>query len=136
MSRYLLDTNIVSAYLGASALAIRLVGPWIATGEAATSILVYAEVNEYFKRRPNYSAHHRALKTLLRIVTPYPLTLRALDRYSDIRLHLRPLNQLIGDVDTLIAATALVRGLTVVTADAHFQRVPGLSVQLISRTQL
>jgi tRNA(fMet)-specific endonuclease VapC len=36
----------------------------------------------------------------------------------------------IGDVDTLIAATALRHGLTVVTADdRHFQRVPGLRIR-------
>ncbi len=42
----------------------------------------------------------------------------------------------IGDVDTLIAATALVRGLTVVTTDKDFLRVPGLLVQLVDRNTL
>ena len=40
--------------------------------------------------------------------------------------------QLIGDIDTLIAATALERNLTVVTIDMDFQRVPGLQVMLLS----
>lgn len=40
---------------------------------------------------------------------------------------------LIGDVDTLIAATALERNLTVVTLDQDFTRVPGLRVQLLER---
>ncbi len=40
---------------------------------------------------------------------------------------------LIGDIDTLIAATALDRGLTLVTADADFQRVSSLSVLLLTR---
>lgn len=40
---------------------------------------------------------------------------------------------LIGDIDTLIAATALERNLTVVTIDADFQRVPGLNVLLLPR---
>jgi predicted nucleic acid-binding protein len=34
-------------------------------------------------------------------------------------------------VDTLIAATALERNLTVITADHDFKRVPGLSVHLL-----
>ena len=38
---------------------------------------------------------------------------------------------LVGDVDTLIAATALERNLTVVTLDQDFTRVPGLRVQLL-----
>jgi predicted nucleic acid-binding protein len=39
----------------------------------------------------------------------------------------------IGDVDTLMAATALERNLTVITLDQDFTRVPGLRVQLLER---
>ena len=38
---------------------------------------------------------------------------------------------LIGDVDTLIAATALEPNLTAITADHEFKRVPELSVHLL-----
>src|SRR5438067_13506504 len=131
MKRYLLDTPILNAYFFAVPVAVALVSPWVGNNEAATSVLVFAEVNEFLKGKPNYPQHYRALRTLLRTVSPYPLTLRSLDRYGDIRRHLRPMNQLIGDVDTLIAATALMRGLTVVTTDTDYQRVPGLSVQLV-----
>jgi predicted nucleic acid-binding protein len=37
-------------------------------------------------------------------------------------------------MDTLIAATALERKLTVITYDKDFQRVPGLKVTLLSRS--
>ena len=40
---------------------------------------------------------------------------------------------LIGDVDALIAATALERGLTLVTMDTDFQRVSDLNVLLLPR---
>jgi predicted nucleic acid-binding protein len=43
---------------------------------------------------------------------------------------------LIGDMDTLIAATALVHGLTVITIDSDFARVPGLSHQVLTLAQL
>jgi predicted nucleic acid-binding protein len=39
---------------------------------------------------------------------------------------------LIGDMDTLIAATALEHRLTVVTTDAHFLRVPDLEVMMVA----
>jgi predicted nucleic acid-binding protein len=60
------------------------------------------------------------------------------DRYAQIRRQLRPPHGpgLIGDIDTLIAATALERDLTVVTIDTDFQRVPGLEVMLLTRSQL
>jgi predicted nucleic acid-binding protein len=43
---------------------------------------------------------------------------------------------LIGDLDTLFAATALERDLTVVTLDPDFQRVPSPKVMLLTRSQL
>jgi predicted nucleic acid-binding protein len=70
---------------------------------------------------------------LLREVYPYFLTYAILERYADIRRAMRPPHGagLIGDVDTLIAATALERNLTVITADHGFKRVLGLSVHLL-----
>lgn len=78
------------------------------------------------------------LRALLGEVTPYKLTYPILERYADLRRAMRPPHGpgLIGDVDTLIAATALEHGLTVVTLDSDFQRVPGLSVMLLTRAML
>lgn len=103
--------------------------------EATTSIMVYGEVVEYIKPRPNYLAHQEALKQLLRAVYPYFLTYPIVERYAAIRLALRPPHGdgLIGDVDTLIAATALERDLTIVTVDSDFTRVPDLKFILLDR---
>jgi predicted nucleic acid-binding protein len=43
---------------------------------------------------------------------------------------------LIADINTLIAATALERNLTVVTIGTDFQRVPDLKVILLSPTTM
>jgi predicted nucleic acid-binding protein len=43
---------------------------------------------------------------------------------------------LIGDIDTLIAATAMEHGLTVVTLDSDYVRVLGLSVMRLERRDL
>jgi PIN domain len=43
---------------------------------------------------------------------------------------------LIGDIDTLIAATALEYDLTLVTTDSDFVRVPGLNLILLDRITL
>ena len=106
--------------------------------EAATSIVAYGEVIEYIKALPNFARRHQALRTLLREVYPYFLTYRILERYAEIRRQLRPPRGrgLIGDMDTLIAATALERNLTVVTIDSDFGRVPGLKVRLIPKEEL
>jgi tRNA(fMet)-specific endonuclease VapC len=50
-------------------------------------------------------------------------------RFAQIRGQLRRQGQLIGDMDVLIAATALHHGLVLVTANRrHFDRVPNLMV--------
>src|SRR5229473_1780167 len=130
MRRYLLDTTPLTAYLYTRQSAISLIRPWILNEEAATSILVYAEVIEYIKGSPNFAAQRQQLRVLLGAITPYFLTYTILERYADIRRSLRPPHGqgLIGDIDTLLAATALERGLTVVTTGSDFERVPQLKV--------
>lgn len=96
--------------------------------------MAYAEVIEYIKGRPNFPLHRTALRTLLREVTPYFLTYAILERYADIRRQIRKPHGPgpIGDIDTLIAATAMERDLTLVSTDSDFERVPGLKLMLVS----
>jgi predicted nucleic acid-binding protein len=138
MRRYLLDTGPLGAYLQGRQAVVNLVGPWLRQHEAATSILAYAEVVEYLKGFPDFVSLHTQLRRLLRHIYPYFLTYRILERYADLRRSLRPPHGpgLIGDIDTLIAATALERNLTVVTIDTDFQRVPNLRVILLSRATM
>ncbi len=133
MKRYLLDTNVLGAYLQGQSGALSLARSWIHNDEAATSIVVYGELTEYLKSFPDFSSHQAALRTLLRKVRPYPLTYALLEQYADLRRAMRPPYGpgLIGDIDTLIAATALHYGLTLVTTDGDFTRVPGLSLMHI-----
>jgi predicted nucleic acid-binding protein len=135
---YLLDSNILAAYLLGKQGAERLAHAWVRNEEAATSILVYGEVYEYLKGLPNMSIRLIALHTLLKKVCPYPLSYSSLEQYAEIRRAMRPPNGpgLIGDIDTLIAATALDNGLTLVTTDSDFTRVPKLSVMHIPRATL
>jgi predicted nucleic acid-binding protein len=128
----------LAALLHARPKAAELITPWIIRREVTTSILAYAEVVEYIRGLPYFGHHHGALRTLLRGIYPYFLTYSILDRYAEIRRLLRPPfgRGLIGDIDTLVAATALERHLTVVTADADSQRVPGLDVIILSREEL
>ncbi len=71
MRKYLLDTPLVSALLNNRPGAVALVSPWISANEAATSVLVYAEVIEYIKPSSRYSQYYPALHNLLAGVYPY-----------------------------------------------------------------
>ncbi len=132
MKKYLLDTSVVAGYLLARAKAIQLVRPLLAQEEAATSLLVYGEVAEYVKQFAEFAAYKASLETLLEQISPLPLTYAILERYADIRRTLRPRRQAIGDIDTLIAATALEHNLTIVTIDRDFARVPNLKMNLVN----
>ena len=135
MRRYLLDSTPLAAYMNGRQSARTLIDPWLRDSEVTTSVLVYAEVVEYLRMRPNFAQHRSDLREALRDIYPYSLTYPILERYSELRRQLRPPHGpgLIGDIDTFIAATALQRDLTVVTSDGDFQRVPGLKVILLPR---
>src|SRR2546422_503939 len=135
MKRYQLDTALVAGFLHGREKAVSLITPIVKKREAATSMLVYAEVTEYLQGLPQekYKQFHKQLLLLLQESTPYPLTFPILDIYTSIRRKLRPPigKGLIGDIDTLIAATAIDRNLTILTVDRDLKRVPNLKCELV-----
>jgi predicted nucleic acid-binding protein len=134
MKHYLVDTGPLAGYLNGRRSAVDLLEPWIVRRELATSIVVYGEIVEYFKGAPNFLERRDQLLELLQLVSPYLLSFSILERYADIRRLLRPPHGpgLIGDIDTLIAATALERDLTLVTMDSDFARVPDLKLEVVN----
>ncbi len=137
MKRYLLDTTPLTAYLLGRPYAGERFSELIDRGEVATSFICYAEVNEYIRGFANYQERLLELRNLLRLVRPYSPTYSILERYGEIRRALRGPNKagLIGDIDTLIASTALEYDLTLITVDRDFERVPDLRLELIPQEQ-
>jgi predicted nucleic acid-binding protein len=137
MRRYLLDSSILTGYLKGRKV-VTLVEPWVDHNLAATSLLVYGEISEYNHSFPNFARRQTELRALLRQVYPYGLSYLILGRYAELRRMLRPPHGpgLIGDIDTLIAATALVYDLTLVTTDSDFTRVPELDLMFLPRDLL
>lgn len=134
MKRYLLDTGPLGAYLFNRRGIVETVSPWVTAREAVTSILVYGELAEYLRAHSHPARHQTRLRRLMQTVEPRELNYAIMERYADLRRAMRPPYGpgLIGDIDTLIAATALVRGLTVITLDHDFERVPDLDVTVLA----
>jgi predicted nucleic acid-binding protein len=90
------------------------------------------------KSRPNALAHAAGVRRLLAEVRPLALDFSILERYANLRLRMRRPHGsgLIGDIDTLITATALEHNATVVTTDQDFLRVPDLAILLLDRPSL
>ena len=135
MRQRLLDTTPLTALLNNRPAIVSLLSPALARDELATSILAYAEVLEWLKGGSDFTRRRGQLRRLLRGVHPYLVTYSIVNRYADIRRQLRPPYGLglIGDIDTLIAATALTYDLELVTTDGDFLRVPDLRVLLLDR---
>lgn len=95
----------------------------------AISLITYCEVLEgvYNGREP--LCRRRLFQSLLRTADLLPLNRPIMQRAAQIRGHLRKTGRRIGDMDTLIAATAVYHRLTLVTRNTReFQRVPGLTL--------
>lgn len=126
--KYLIDTDWVIEYLkGREPVTQTLSG--LAHDGLAISILTYGEVYEgiYFGRKPQ--DNEQAFQSFLRGVNIVPLTQAIMRQYANIRGTLRKQGLLIGDIDILIAATALEYDLTLLTSNTrHYVRIPNLKL--------
>jgi tRNA(fMet)-specific endonuclease VapC len=98
-------------------------------GGIAVSRVTIAEVYEGAFRSSNPEA---GLSDMRRFFSPF-LTLELDDavaaRFAEQRAFLRRRGELIADLDLIVAATALVHDLTLLTYNRrHFERVPGLKL--------
>lgn len=129
MTRYLLDTNIISDLIrnpkGKVAKHIARVGE----NNVCTSIIVAAELR-YGCAKSGSKRLLEAVENLLRELDVLSLEGPADAEYGRIRAELERNGSPIGGNDLLIAAHALAIEATMVTANvAEFARVDGLNVQ-------
>jgi tRNA(fMet)-specific endonuclease VapC len=79
-----------------------------------------------------YGNRERRLRALAMLFAPFaslPFDDTAARHYAEIRHQLEVQGRVIGPNDLLIAAIARARGLTLVSANKEFSRVPGLQVE-------
>jgi tRNA(fMet)-specific endonuclease VapC len=129
MSRYLVDTDWLIDVLHGQEHATRTL-VHLAPAGLAVSYITYAELYEgaYYARQAD--RHVAALDALLDSKMLIPLSLEIMRRFAILRGSLaRPIRQQLGDMDLLIAATALEHDLTVVTRNVRdFTLVPELAL--------
>ena len=129
MTRYLLDTNIISDLIrnpqGKAAKRIAKVGET----SICTSIIVAAELR-YGCTKSGSPRLSKAVEDLLGEISVLPFEVPADVEYGTLRVALEAAGTPIGSNDLLIAAHARATGATVVTANTQeFKRVPGLTVE-------
>jgi tRNA(fMet)-specific endonuclease VapC len=127
--RYLIDTDWIIDALHGYAVAMQTLVD-LAPDGLAVSIISYGELYEgaYYARNPQ--ADLAGLTAFLLGKEILPLTTTIMERFGILRGALSPhQRRQIGDMDLLIAATALTHGLTLLTRNvADFQLVTGLSI--------
>ena len=129
---FLFDTSAVSEALKPrpdADFAVWLAG--LAREEQFTSAVVAGELLAGAHRassRDKWLA--RISEEVLPTLVVLPFDLACARAYGELRAHLADVGRPVGDADAMIGATALVHGLTLVTANVrHFSVMPGLTVR-------
>ena len=126
--KYLIDTDRVIDYLQGKEPAIELLESFAQDG-AAISLITYGEIYEGVYYGKSRERHEQGFRRFLQIVDVVSLNASILEEFARIRGLLRSQGQIIGDLDLLIAATALHHDLIVVTRNVrHFVRIPELQL--------
>lgn len=132
MSRFLLDTNVLSEVLKKrpTKTVLDRIDELEDTGLATSSVTVM-ELRFGAARHPNgRRLWERITEELFPRVEILPVDGRVGERAGEILADLESRGLTIGIEDGLIAATALVHELTVATRNLrHFERVPGLAAE-------
>lgn len=131
MIRYLADTNILGYFARHSPgpLQQRMLTAMLKQ-EVAISAITRAETRYGLALLKANDKRRASVNLLLREYPALPWTTDAADRYGDIAAYLQQSRQVIGEMDTLIAAHALAEGLILVTHNTrHFERIPSLKLE-------
>jgi predicted nucleic acid-binding protein len=134
LTSILLDTSVPAAYSNGRPAAVAFVDSLPAGSILATSVLCYGEVIEHLMSASDYPYRADMLRRLLKLIRPVHPSFEMMERYAAIRRDMRRQKVgLIGDFDTLIAATSLELGSTLATTDRDFLRIPNLAMMLLAR---
>jgi tRNA(fMet)-specific endonuclease VapC len=129
--KVLADTNILGCFARNSSAALqkRMLAA-LKKQEIAISAITRAETRFGLALLQPDDKRRRSVDLLLNELPVLSWTVEAADRYGEIAAHLQQAGQPIGEMDTQIAAHALVLSLPLVTHNTrHFKRVPGLKLE-------
>ena len=129
MKQAIIDTDTLSYFFRNHPIVVSKLDTYLQEhGGLYLSVVTYYEVLNglYYK---DARKHLERFLEFVGLNTVLPLTEEGAQRAAEIFAELRKQGQIIGHNDLLIAGTAIVNDLVVVTNNVnHFGRIPGLSV--------
>lgn len=126
---YLLDTDWAIHWLKGRKVVIEKVKELEEEGLAISMISV-AEIYEGIFGSKNPKKHEEDFKEFLIDVTVVEITEEICKKFGEIRNILRKRGELISDFDLLIASSALINNLTLLTDNVkHYERIKGLEIK-------
>jgi tRNA(fMet)-specific endonuclease VapC len=127
--QYLLDTNTSSHIIKGSRPAVDQRLASVPVAGIAISAVTEAELRLGAARLPQAAHLHRVMEEFFLHVAILPWDSGAARQYGGLRAALEREGRPMGKVDLMIAAHALALGLTLVTNDGAFRRIPELKVE-------
>lgn len=128
MTRYLLDTNIVSHFLRGHRAVDRVIVAH-AVGDLCISAVTAGEILFGLSLRPAGSRYAVAARRFMVRVDILPWDKEAADVYGPLRAELQRAGTMLAEMDLLIASHALAVGAVLVTNDQAMLRLPGLETE-------
>ena len=126
MISHLVDADRIIDYLNDRGGARESMGTLIQARTLATSIIVVGELYEGLAGTASEAQKRSSLDELLAGLTVLGIDDDTASVFGRLRAELRVAGQLIADHDLWIAATALRHDLTLISRDAHFERIADL----------
>lgn len=128
----LLDTSVVIDYLNNRPSAVQALKMRFAEGLGVSTVTVAEYLHGvYASARPEENLRQFDGFLSDSGVVIFDVDRRVAERYGKEQGYLERRGQLLSGLDLLIAATALVHNLTLVTTDRAFERVRGLRVSIL-----
>jgi tRNA(fMet)-specific endonuclease VapC len=125
----LLDTNVVVAFLNGDKSILKRIR--VEIDEIGLSTLVVAELDYGAKVSQRSEDNLEKLYRLLEIIQVVPFDIEGAKIFGTIKSKLRSLGKPTGEVDALIAATAMAHEATLVTTNKkHFENIEGLKIEV------
>ena len=124
----LLDTNVVIAFFNGNQAVLKMIQAEI--GRIALSSLVVAELDYGAKASQKAKENIEKLHRFVDIVRVIPFDLECAKIFGTIKSKLRKLGKPTGEMDALIAATAMSHKALLVTGNRkHFENIESLKVE-------